>query len=83
MEDALKGWKSLHTSLLYKLDIFDKMSSKLNPEEKTILGELKGIRDENIKHLIRVQLRLDEVNRRKHRKQTMEHHLHRHRQDQL
>ena len=43
------------------------MSSKLNPEEKTILGELKGIRDENIKHLIRVQLRLDEVNRRKHR----------------
>lgn len=67
VEDALKGWKSLHTSLLYKLDIFDKMSSKLNPEEKTILGELKGIRDENIKHLIRVQLRLDEVNRRKHR----------------
>ncbi|KAK6890643.1 Protein SAP1 [Candida tropicalis] len=66
-EEALKGWKSLHTSLLYKLDLFDKLSSKIGPEEKTILNELKGIRDENVKHLIRVQLRLDEVNRQRHR----------------
>ncbi|RCK66056.1 putative 26S protease subunit YTA6 [Candida viswanathii] len=67
VEEALKGWKSLHTSLLYKLDLFDKLSYKLGPEEKTILDELKGIRDENVKHLIRVQLRLDELNRKKHR----------------
>ncbi|KAI5957344.1 hypothetical protein KGF54_000272 [Candida jiufengensis] len=64
VDDALKGWKSLHTTLLYKLDVFEKCTTKLDSEEKTLLNELKGIRDENVKHLIRVQLRLDEKNRR-------------------
>ncbi|CAK9437563.1 uncharacterized protein LODBEIA_P19410 [Lodderomyces beijingensis] len=64
VEEALKGWKSLHTTLLYKLDLFEKSSAKWSPEDKTILDNLKGIRDENVKHLIRVQLRLDEKNRR-------------------
>lgn len=64
VEEALKGWKSLHTTLLYKLDLFDKYSAKLGPEEKVILDNLKNIRDENVKHLIRVQLRLDEKQRR-------------------
>ncbi|KAI5970921.1 hypothetical protein CANMA_000081 [Candida margitis] len=64
VDEALKGWKSLHTTLLYKLDLFDKYSAKLEPQEKTILDSLKSIRDENVKHLIRVQLRLDEKNRR-------------------
>lgn len=64
VDDALKGWKSLHTTLLYKLDLFDKYSSKLEPQEKAILDSLKSIRDENVKHLIRVQLRLDEKNRK-------------------
>ncbi|KAI5961860.1 uncharacterized protein KGF55_003831 [Candida pseudojiufengensis] len=64
VDDALKGWKSLHTTLLYKLDLFEKCTTKLDSEEKTLLNELKGIRDENVKHLIRVQLRLDEKNRR-------------------
>lgn len=64
VDDALKGWKSLHTTLLYKLDLFDKYSTKLEPQEKTLLNSLKSIRDENVKHLIRVQLRLDEKNRK-------------------
>lgn len=64
--DALKGWKSLHTLLLYKIDIFEK-SSKIGMDELTILLELKGIRDENVKHLVRIQLRLDEENRRRKR----------------
>ncbi|KAG5420805.1 hypothetical protein I9W82_002686 [Candida metapsilosis] len=64
VDEALKGWKSLHTTLLYKLDLFEKYSTKLEPQEKTILNSLKSIRDENVKHLIRVQLRLDEKNRR-------------------
>ncbi|EGW33772.1 uncharacterized protein SPAPADRAFT_48889 [Spathaspora passalidarum NRRL Y-27907] len=65
-EDALKGWKSLHTSLLYKIELFEKIS-KLSPTQENILNELKGIRDQNVKHLIRVQLRLDELNRMKKR----------------
>ncbi|PVH21548.1 hypothetical protein CXQ85_000529 [Candidozyma haemuli] len=64
--EALKGWKSLHTSLLYKIDLFEK-SSKINMEEQTILTELRAIRDENVKHLVRIQLRLDEENRRRKR----------------
>lgn len=60
---ALKGWKSLHTSLLYKIDLFEKLNSKFSLEESNILQQLKSIRDQNVKHLIRVQLRLDELNR--------------------
>lgn len=59
---ALKGWKLLHTLTLYKLELFDRM--KLQPEEEQILDQLKQIRDENVKHLIRVQLRADELARR-------------------
>ncbi|RLV84891.1 Protein SAP1 [Meyerozyma sp. JA9] len=62
--DALKGWKSLHTSILYKIDSFDKQKPKLTNEELQVLEELKAIRDENVKHLIRVQLRVDELNRK-------------------
>ncbi|ODV81089.1 AAA-domain-containing protein [Suhomyces tanzawaensis NRRL Y-17324] len=65
VEDALKGWKSLHTSLLFKIEMFEKQAYKFNNDELTILLELKGIRDENIRHLIRVQMRVDEVNRKK------------------
>ena len=62
--DALKGWKLLHTLILYKIDSFDKQKPKLTNEELQILEELKAIRDENVKHLIRVQLRVDEINRK-------------------
>ena len=65
VEAALKGWKGLHTSLLYKIELFDKQIHKLSNDELTILYELKSIRDQNVKHLIRVQLRTDEVNRKK------------------
>lgn len=63
-EEALKGWKALHTLLLYKIDIFEKKPSKIHAEEAAILSELKLIRDENVKHLVRLQLRLDEQKRR-------------------
>lgn len=65
IDDALKGWKSLHTSLLYKIDSFEKQGYKLADEEKTLLDELRKIRDENVKHLIRTQLQADELKRRK------------------
>ncbi|CCE79809.1 Piso0_002900 [Millerozyma farinosa CBS 7064] len=65
IDDALKGWKSLHTSLLYKIDSFEKQGYKLSDEEKTLLDELRKIRDENVKHLIRTQLQADELRRRK------------------
>ncbi|KAK6198581.1 P-loop containing nucleoside triphosphate hydrolase protein [Scheffersomyces amazonensis] len=64
IESALKGWKSLHTSLLYKLELFDKKKVTA-PEEWELLQDLKNIRDQNVKHLIRVQLRMDEINRKK------------------
>lgn len=63
-EEALKGWKSLHTSLLYKIDVFEKKPSKIHVEEAALLNELKAIRDENVKHLVRIQLRLDEQKRK-------------------
>jgi adenosinetriphosphatase len=63
-DQALKGWKSLHTSLLYKIDYFEKSNHKYTSEESDIMTQLKLIRDQNVKHLIRVQLRLDEVNRK-------------------
>lgn len=63
-EDALKGWKSLHTSLLFKTDLFEKQQSKLSNDELKLLQDIKSIRDENVKHLIRVQLRIDEKLRR-------------------
>lgn len=64
VEDALKGWKSLHTSLLFKIEAFDKQGIKTDSEESTLLQELKRIRDENVKHLIRSQLRMDEIARK-------------------
>lgn len=64
IEDALKGWKSLHTSLLFKTDVFEKQQAKLSKDELSLLQDLKNIRDENVKHLIRVQLRTDEKVRR-------------------
>lgn len=69
-EEALKGWKGLHTSLLFKCDVFDKQLSKLSNDERNILQDLKNIRDENVKHLIRVQLRIDEQVRRSSRSQS-------------
>lgn len=65
LEEALKGWKSLHTSLLFKIELFERQLHKMNPDEMTIYNELKSIRDQNVKHLIRVQLRMDEFSRRK------------------
>lgn len=65
--DALKGWKSLHTLLLYKIDVFERKFYKLSPEETQLLTDLKDIRDENVKHLVRIQLRLDEQTRRAQR----------------
>lgn len=64
LEDALKGWKSLHTLLLFKIDLLEKRFGKSHVEEAALLGELKSIRDENVKHLVRIQLLLDEKNRR-------------------
>ncbi|CUM55996.1 uncharacterized protein AC631_05052 [Debaryomyces fabryi] len=64
VEDALKGWKSLHTSLLFKIEAFDKQVTRPDSEESTLLEELKRIRDENVKHLIRSQLRMDEITRK-------------------
>lgn len=64
LEDALKGWKSLHTLLLYKIDLFEKRPGKIQADEAAIMNELKGIRDENVKHLVRIQLLLDEKHRR-------------------
>lgn len=64
LEQALKGWKSLHTLLLFKVDVFEK-TAKLTAEELAILVELHGIREENVKHLVRIQLRLDEQQRRR------------------
>ncbi|RLV91572.1 Protein SAP1 [Spathaspora sp. JA1] len=65
-EESLKGWKSLHTSLLYKIVLFQK-TINLSTPECNILNDLRAIRDQNVKHLIRVQLRLDELNRIKNR----------------
>lgn len=62
--EALSSWKSLHTLLLYKLDSLERRAFKMNPEEAAIISDLKAIRDENVKHLIRLQLRLDEQNRK-------------------
>ncbi|GEQ69306.1 hypothetical protein JCM33374_g2977 [Metschnikowia sp. JCM 33374] len=61
--EALRGWKSIHTSLLYKIDAFERKSAKMNTEEIAMLDDLKAIRDENVKHLARIQLRLDEQSR--------------------
>lgn len=68
-EDLLKGWKSLHTLLLFKTEVFEKQQSKLSADEARILQELRNIRDENVKHLIRVQLRIDEMKRRQQKPQ--------------
>lgn len=65
LDDALKGWKSLHTSLLFKIELFERQLPKMNSDEVMIFNELKSIRDQNVKHLIRVQLRMDELARRK------------------
>lgn len=65
LEDSLKGWKSLHTSLLFKMELFEKNLTKMSKEEVAIFQELKNIRDQNVKHLIRVQLKLDELNKKK------------------
>lgn len=71
VEDALKGWKSLHTSLLYKLELFSRNLTKMDEEEVEIFNELRSIRDQNVKHLIRVQLRMDELARRKEKPPTV------------
>lgn len=65
LDSALKGWKSLHTSMLYRTDIFDRLLLKMDEQERGILQELKNIRDQNVKHLIRVQMRMDEAERRR------------------
>lgn len=62
MEEALKGWKSLHTTLLYKIDVYEKYNSKMSPEELDMVNELKAIRDENVRHLIRILVLVDERN---------------------
>ena len=64
VEEALKGWKSLHTSVLYKIDSFEKQGTKMDNESNKMLQELKNIRDQNVKHLIRSQLRVDELHRK-------------------
>lgn len=64
LAEALRGWKALHTLLLYKTDVFERRTTKMGPEESAMLDELKAIRDENVKHLVRLQLRLDEQQRR-------------------
>ena len=65
--EALRGWKLLHTLLLYKIDAFERKQGKFLPEESAVLADLKAIRDENVKHLVRIQLRLDEQVRKSKR----------------
>lgn len=64
LSEALYGWKALHTLLLYKVDHFEKKYHKFSPEEETLIEDLKAIREENVKHLVRIQLKLDEQNRK-------------------
>ncbi|CUM66711.1 uncharacterized protein PRCAT00004389001 [Priceomyces carsonii] len=64
LEESLNGWKSLHTSLLFKIDAFEKRTKAMDEQDFTVLSEIKAIRDQNVKHLIRVQLRMDEINRK-------------------
>ena len=59
-EQARKGWKSLHNTLLYKIEIYEKINSRMSPEETDMVAELKAIRDENVKHLVRLLLMVDE-----------------------
>lgn len=63
-ETALKGWKSLHTLLLFKTDLYDKSRTKLSESDLSILQHIRNIRDENVKHLIRSQMQVDELSRR-------------------
>lgn len=62
IEESLKGWKSLHTSMLFKLEAFEK-NSKFKDDEELMLSNLKELKLENAKHLLRVQLKVDEINR--------------------
>lgn len=62
IEEALKGWKALHTTLLYKVDIYEKHNTRPTPEEADLIQELKSIRDENVSHLIRLLVQLKELN---------------------
>lgn len=62
IEEALKGWKSLHTTLLYKVDIYEKNNTRPNTEEAELLQELKSIRDQNVRHLIRLLVQVNELN---------------------
>lgn len=72
LEEALRGWKSLHTTLLYKVDIYEKSNTRPSPEEAELLKELKSIRDENVKHLIRLLLELEDLSGPK--KPTIQQH---------
>lgn len=54
--EALKGWKSLHTTLLYQIDAYEKSNPRMSTEEADMIAELKAIRDENVRHLIRLLL---------------------------
>lgn len=54
--EALKGWKSLHTTLLYQIDAYEKCNPRMSSEEADMIAELKAIRDENVRHLIRLLL---------------------------
>ncbi|OBA21476.1 AAA-domain-containing protein, partial [Metschnikowia bicuspidata var. bicuspidata NRRL YB-4993] len=64
LADALRGWKALHTLLLYKVDVFERKAPKTSPDEAAVLADLRAVRDENVRHLVRLQLRLDEQQRR-------------------
>lgn len=64
IDNALRGCKSLHTLLLFKIDLLEKSSALFLDADASILSQIKQIRDENVKHLIRAQLCADEVKRR-------------------
>lgn len=59
--DALQGWKSLHTSVLYKLDALERQikNQQLSEEEENLLSDIKGLKSQSDQHLERLQKQVD------------------------
>ncbi|ODV95018.1 hypothetical protein PACTADRAFT_50847 [Pachysolen tannophilus NRRL Y-2460] len=59
--EALQGWKSLHTSLLFKIDTLEKIinQSSLTAEENNLLEEIKILKAQSDEHLERLQKKFE------------------------
>lgn len=62
LEDALQGCKALHTSIMYKLEIYQSQSNRPSNNEMELILQIKDIREENVKQIARIQVRLNEIN---------------------